>query len=141
MRSLLIITIGVFLLIGLSSFQSSVENSKKNWEHLGTRNINWNLEKDVIEVGHNRVGFTSLKIKVTGGAVNMNRMMVTYGNGKTENIPLKFNFTKGAESRIIDLKGDKRQIKKISFWYDTKNRSKQKAKVHVFGKKGATHLR
>ena len=135
MRNILGILMASFLLIGMSSFQPYKITPKKKWVHLGSRKVNWGIEKDVIEVGSNEGGFTKLKIKVTGGAVNMRKMMVTYGNGNKDNIPLKFNFKKGAESRIIDLKGGSRKIKKITFWYDTKNHSKRKATVHVAGKK------
>ncbi len=135
MRNILSIALATLLFIGLSSFETSKKIQPRDWVHLGSRKINWGVEKDVIVVGPNARGFTKLKIKVTGGAVNMRKMVVTYGNGDKDNIPLKFNFSKGAESRVIDLKGGKRQIKTISFWYDTKNGSKQKATVHVAGKK------
>ena len=135
MRSFFTIALSTIFFIGLSSFQLSENVQKSNWVHLGSKKVNWGLEKDVIEVGKTEGSFTKLKIKVRGGDVNMRKMMVTYGNGNTENIAVKFHFKKGAESRVIDLKGEKRKIKKITFWYDTKNSSKRKATVHVAGKK------
>ena len=135
MRNILIISLATAFLFGLSSFTTSETNQKGEWIHLGSKKVNWGIEKDVIEVGRHEGSFSKLKIKVRGGDVNMRKMMVTYGNGNTEHIPLKFHFKKGAESRVIDLKGEKRKIKKITFWYDTKNRSKKKATVHVAGKR------
>lgn len=135
MKNILSIALASLLFIGLSSFTTSKKIQPRDWVHLGSRKVNWGVEKDVIVVGPNARGFTKLKVKVTGGAVNMRKMLVTYGNGDKDNIPLKFNFKKGAESRVIDLKGGKRQIKTITFWYDTKNHSKGKATVHVAGKK------
>ena len=73
-------------------------------------------------------------IKVTGGAINMHRMLVQYGNGGKEEIPLKHTFAKGRNSRMIDLKGKLRLIKKVTFWYDSKNRQAQKATLHLLGK-------
>ena len=136
MRNILRITMVLFLFVGLSSFTTSNIDLKRDWIHLGSKKVNWGIEKDVIIVGANEGNFTKLKIKVTGGAVNMRKMLVTYGNGSTDNIPLKFHFKRGATSRVIDLKGNKRKIRKITFWYDTKNRSKRKATVHVAGKRG-----
>lgn len=135
MRNILIISLATAFLFGLSSFTTSETNQKGEWIHLGSKKVNWGIEKDVIEVGKHEGSFSKLKIKVRGGDVNMRKMMVTYGNGNTENIPLKFHFKKGAESRVIDLKGEKRKIKRITFWYDTKNRSKKKATVHLAGKR------
>lgn len=136
MKNILSIALSLSLLLVLTSFTSEPNPRQKGWEYLGKRVVNWGLDKDVIAVGPNAVGYTKLKIRVTGGAVNMRKMVVTYGNGDKDNIPLQFHFHKGEDSRVIDLKGGKRQIKNITFWYDTKNRSKTKAIVHVAGKKG-----
>ena len=38
------------------------------------------------------------------------------------------------DSRIIDLEGGKRIIKDITLWYDTKNRAKRRATVHLYGR-------
>lgn len=135
MRIILSFSIISIFLLGLLSFQPAEASQKGEWVHLGSKKVNWKVEKDVIEVGKNEGSYTKLKIKVRGGDVNMRKMMVTYGNGNTEIIPLKFHFKQGAESRIIDLKGDKRKLRKISFCYDTKNRSKKKATIHVAGKR------
>jgi hypothetical protein len=42
---------------------------------------------------------------------------------------------KGGESRVIDLKGEKRSIRTIEFWYDDKGFMNGKADVTVMGKK------
>ena len=135
MKNILSIALASFFLFGLSSLKTSEINHDGEWVHLGSKKVNWSIEKDVIKVGKHAGSFSKLKIKVLEGDVNMKKMMVTYENGKTENIPLKFYFKKGSESRIIDLKGKKRKIKEITFWYDTRNRSKKRATVHVAGKK------
>ncbi|EZH75555.1 hypothetical protein ATO12_01870 [Aquimarina atlantica] len=123
----------LFLLITLlitSSFTSTINN----WEHLGSRTVNYRLDKDVIKVTARKGGFKKLKVKVTGGSLNMHKMVIQYGNGKKDVIQLKHNFSRKSETRIIDLKGGKRIIRDITFFYDTKNLSRKKAKVHVFGK-------
>ena len=53
----------------------------------------------------------------------MHKLVVHYGNGETENIELRNNFSAGSESRVIDL----RVIQKIVFWYDTKNLARRNA--------------
>jgi hypothetical protein len=105
-----------------------------SWEHLGSRTVNYRLDKDVIKVTAREGGFKKLKIKVTGGSLNMHKMVIQYGNGKKDVIQLRHNFSRKSETRIIDLKGRKRIIRDITFFYDTKNLSRKKAKVHVFGK-------
>lgn len=107
----------------------------QNWQKLGSRTVNYGLDKDVIVVGAHDGAFTKLKVQVTGGALNMHRMKIEYMNGETQEVQLRHNFSKQSGTRIIDLKGNKRLIKKITFWYDTKNLARRKARVHVFGRR------
>lgn len=104
------------------------------WEKLGSRKVNFGIEKDTIAVGAHEGAFTKLKIQVTGGALNMKKMVVHFKNGEKQDLNLKHNFAKGSGSRVIDLPGNKRLIQKITFVYDTKNRSNRRATVHVFGR-------
>ena len=57
----------------------------------------------------------------------MHKLVVHYGNGETENIELRNNFSAGSESRVIDL----RVIQKIVFWYDTKNLARGNAECQM----------
>ena len=118
-----------------SSFTIVDTSAKITWKKLGTKKVSYNVDKDVLRVGITEGGFTKLKIHVTGGAVRMGKMVVEYGNGSKENIQLRHNFTKGSNSRMIDLKGGKRIIKNITFLYTTKNVSKKRATIHVLGGK------
>ncbi len=129
--------VGLFLLaatlsLGLSSYTTS-NHSNVGWEHLGSRKVNFGLEKDVIMVTAAEGRFSKLKLKVTGGSLNLHKMTVTYGNGSKDDITLKHSFNRGSTTRIIDLKGNRRVIKKVAFWYDTKNRSRKRARMHLFG--------
>ncbi|SHI40708.1 DUF2541 family protein [Aquimarina spongiae] len=128
-KSSVIATLLVILFVG-SSFTTKIVR----WEHLGSRTVNYRLDKDVIKVTAREGGFTKLKVKVTGGSLNMHKMVVQYGNGKKDIIPLRYNFSRKSATRLIDLEGGKRVIRDITFFYDTKNLSKKRAKVHVFGR-------
>lgn len=131
------LVLGVVCFLVLSSFSSTKEVAKlpsDRWELLGTRKVDYKLDRDVIHVGVRDGRFKKLKIKVSGGALNMHKMIVHYGNGAVDNIPLKHNFSRRGGSRVIDLEGNKRVIKKVVFIYDSKNYSRRKARVHLFGK-------
>ena len=123
------------MIFTLSSFTpNATQIAKHHWKKLGSKKVDFKLDRDVIYVGAKEGRFGKLKLAVTGGNLNMHKMKVEYMNGHIEKIALKHNFSKKSTSRIIDIDGRKRIIKKITFWYDTKNRSKKKAKVTVFGK-------
>lgn len=122
----------IAIMISLSSFTVTPPNMK--WEKLGSRTVDYRLDKDIIHVGLKDGRFSKLKIAVEGGDINMHSMKVEYMNGQVEKINIKHNFSKRSASRTIDLLGRKRVIKNISFWYDTKSKSRRKAKVSIFGK-------
>jgi hypothetical protein len=104
----------------------------KDWTVLGSKKVNWKLDADVLLVGPYEGVFNKLKIKVTGGTVHMIRMVVTYGNGAKDEIPLRHVFKRGSTSRIIDLRLGNRIIKSITFVYDRNNITKR-ARVWVYG--------
>ncbi|WP_271781958.1 DUF2541 family protein [Aquimarina algiphila] len=120
----------LFILLITSSFSSNIAN----WEYLGSKIVNYKLDKDIIKVTAKEGAFKKLKIKITGGSINMHRMVVQYGNGEKDVIQLRYNFSRRSATRVIDLKGNKRIIRDITFFYDTKNSSRKKAKIHVFGR-------
>lgn len=133
MRTTFYLTLTFFLLFTPATFAQKARaiNAVQNgWEVLGNKRVSKRVERDVLKVGRNEGGFTKLKIRVTGGTVYMGSMVVTYGNGQKDIVSLKHTFRAGAESRVIDLNGGTRMIKKITFVYDRKNNSRG-AKVWV----------
>jgi len=133
-HSIVTIIMSSIICVGLLSFVNIKEMQQGTWERLGSRKVNYGLDHDIIPVGLFKGTFTKLKIKVMGGSLNMHRMVVTYGNGAKDQIPLKHTFIRGAESRVIDLKGNKRIIKSITLWYDSKGFSRRRATFHIFGR-------
>jgi hypothetical protein len=116
------------------AFTAPEVSAPGRWEKLGSRKVNYRLDRDVIHLGVAERTFTRLKIQITGGSVHMHRMIVEYRNGQKETIPLKHHFRRGTDSRVIDLEGRRRIIKDITFWYDSANLSPTRATIHVFGK-------
>ena len=126
-------SLGLFAVIILLN-SSGLYAQQSKWEKLGSRKVNFTIDKDVIQLGAKEGAFSKLMIKVTGGAINMHRMIIHYGNGGKEEIPLKHSFSKGKNSRMIDIKGRVRLIKNVTFWYDSKNIQGKKATLHLLGK-------
>ncbi|CAL2079368.1 hypothetical protein [Tenacibaculum sp. 190524A02b] len=137
MRTLMIYVLVLGCIVNINAFTQpqKVETKRpKSWTLIGSRQINWVPEIDVIHVGKTKGKFSKLKIKVTGGAIHMTKMVVTYGNGRKDLIPLKYMFRKGSESRVIDLKGGRRVVKNIAFVYDRKHKVR-KARIWVAGRR------
>jgi hypothetical protein len=107
--------------------------SAQRFDKLGERKVSFKNDKDVIS-GRWDGWYKALKIKVRGGSLNMEKMVVHFRNGETEEIPLKNNFTDGSESRAIDLPGARRLIEKVVFWYEATSSDGNKPTVELWGR-------
>lgn len=104
------------------------------WELLGARKIDYKLDRDEILVTRAEGLFTGLQLRIKRSPINMHKLAVHYGNGEVEEIELRENFRAGGKSRIIDLPGNKRIIRKVVLWYDTKNLAAGKGVVELWGR-------
>lgn len=62
-------------------------------------------------------------------------MNIYFENADKFDVAIKNKIPKGGESRVIDLPGGSRSIKKIEFWYETKSFLKSRGRVAVWGKR------
>ncbi len=106
-----------------------------SWRVLGTTQASHSADHDRIDVVGPYDYFRKLKFKVTNSPLNLQKMVVRYEDGAPENIELRQDIPKGGESRVIDLKGGKRKLKSVEFWYDTKGILNGKATLTLFGMK------
>ncbi len=113
---------------------TSVAETSRPWELLGVKKVNYGLDRDEIDVTAQEGFFTGLKLKVKRSPINMHKLAVHFGNGEVQEIELRENFRAGGESRILDLPGNKRVIRKVVIWYDTKNLARGKGVVEVWGR-------
>jgi len=103
------------------------------WELLGSRTVSFVADRDVIEVGVREGTFDAIRIEVEGGSLEMFNIRLTFGNGDTWSPNTRVLFRQGSWSRLIDLPGSARVIRKIEFWYRSRLPRGQ-ATVRVFGR-------
>ena len=126
-------------IISLSSLKAQkvavVTNNKPGWHKIGETTADFRTDRDVIKVwGDDR--FRSLKIIATDAPVHIEDMTVVYQGGSPEDIPLRYDFAKGGESRNINLKGYERRIKEVDFVYrSVPNYKIDKAHIEIWGLK------
>jgi hypothetical protein len=106
-----------------------------SWRVIGTTVANFAADHDGIAVAGPFDDFRKIKFKVTDAPLDLMRMQITYDGGTTQKIETRHSIPQGGESRVIDLPGAKRSIRRIDFWYDTKGILRGKAKVTIVGMK------
>ncbi|MEG0948167.1 MAG: hypothetical protein RR212_07725 [Bacteroidales bacterium] len=93
------------------------------WEKLGEKSVSLHTERDVIRSAHKGF-FSHIKIHVKGNPVDFKKVYVKFLDGSTQEIHLRKIIPAGGESREINLRGNKRIIKEIVFYYKAKPRKK-----------------
>jgi hypothetical protein len=112
-----------------------VTNDKPGWHKIGETHVDFKTDKDVVKlIGADK--FKALQIKAVDAPVHIEDMQVVYENGEPEDIPVRYDFKQGTESRAIDLKGYERKIKEINFVYRTvPNWKGDRAHIEIYGLK------
>ncbi len=114
----------------------SIPATAAQWEKLGQRSVKRGVDKDVMHVTIANGGFRQLKIAVKKSPVNIKKIIVEYANGKRDELKLRSVISAGSESRLMDLRGGKRVIRKVTFYYETIERRRGKAIVTAWGRRG-----
>lgn len=110
-------------------------SDKAGWHKIGERKVDFARDRDeIMIVGADR--FAAIKFKVTEAPIDLQELEVYYESGVKQDIPVRTPILSGNESRVIDLNGGERNLKKIVFVYKTlPNQKEQKAHVEVWGLK------
>ena len=126
---LLVLAMGI---LSITSF--STERPPAKWQKLGMRTVDMKADHDVIMVTAHEGFFTKLKFKVLKAPLFVKNVRVIFGNGTDKNIVFNKRFAQGTETRVIDLPGNKRIIKKIKLNYKTPPAGHGKAIVVAWGR-------
>lgn len=103
------------------------------WEHLGTKEIEGRADHDKINC-HGNETYRALQFRVTGAAVQFDRIVVEYGNHKTRAYPFRMLVRANGASPVLDLVGGDRDITNVEFWYEKASWGK-KPEVRLYGRR------
>ena len=89
----------------------------KRWVMLGSAHVDGSVDHDNIRVGSRDGRFRSIQLRVNGGAVEFQRVVVHFGNGTQEELVIRDRIRSGGKTRAIDLPGERRIIESVELWY------------------------
>jgi len=107
----------------------------QTWTELGSAKVNGHADHDEIWVTSSRGDFRAVKLFVRNEGIDFDRMVVHFGNGSQEMMNIKNFIPAGGETRVMDLQGGDRVIKKVDFFYKSNAMTNTKAKVVLYGKR------
>jgi hypothetical protein len=108
---------------------------KAGWTLLGQQQADRTRDTDRFVVGNAKGSFREIEVTVEGAPLNMESMVVTFGNGEQFKPGLRHSFNANSQSRAIDLPGEKRSIQHIDLAYRSDGTAKQdKATVKIYAR-------
>lgn len=114
------------------AFCTSLYAQRGRWTYLGDSHVDGSVDHDSIKVGRSDGSFRAIRLRVSGGAINFERVIVRFGNGTQEEIPIRSRIPNGGQTRAIDLPGERRMIQSVDLWY-SKDHWSRRPKVTLYG--------
>lgn len=106
-----------------------------DWTMLGERVVNDRAERDSITVGADEGRFTALKLRALRRPVHILDVKVHFGDGRVQDVAVRRIIRAGGESRVIDLSGGARVIRRVEFTYEAESRGRgRRATLQLFGR-------
>jgi hypothetical protein len=112
----------------------AVKAYAEDWIYLGESHVDGDHDHDKIHVGKHDGRFRAIQLRVSGGAIEFDRVVVHYGNGTSEVLSIRSVIPDAGRTRAIDLAGDRREIDNVELWY-SKAHWEHKPQVTLFGLK------
>ncbi len=139
MRKTHILALG-FLVLGLLVFSACAGRpaaallDTAGWEKLGERAVRFAVDQDAIQVTSSEGRFKRLMVIVRDSALEMFDIKVVFGNGNDWSADTRLVFDQNSRSRVIDLPGGDRVIRRVSFRYKSLGVVSGRATVELWGK-------
>jgi hypothetical protein len=102
------------------------------WAYLGNAHVDGQNDHDNIHVGMHDGKFRAIQLRVSGGAIDFQRVVVHFGNGSQEELIFRERIPSGGRTRPLDLPGDRRVIESVELWY-SKESWHRRPKVDLYG--------
>ena len=135
--AIVIIAISSVCIMSFSNYTTSkdvfISIQAHAWQKIGQRMVNIKADHDEIMVTASEGRFTKLKFKVLRAPIHVKNVKVVFGNGESKNVNINARIAAETESKVIDLPGNKRIIRKIVMNYKSIP-GKGRAVVVVLGK-------
>lgn len=101
------------------------------WDEIATREVTDRYDVDVVNLPGNRT-FARVKVCVYGNPVHFYDFDIFFRNGGHQDVSVRSRINAGECTRVIDLKGGRRNIDRIKFKYEETSWFVGRATVRIF---------
>lgn len=92
-------------------------DERAGWEKLGERVVDGRMDRDVIEVGAREGRFSRIMFYADESSLELFDVNIVFGDGETFSPSVRHVFAENSRSRVIDLPGNRRVIRRIELRY------------------------
>lgn len=131
------------LALAISYDTSNAQGYERRWHHdkgrwklLGSQQVGFGVDKDIIRVGGGEGSFKELVLVVHKNDIYLHKMTVVFGNGERQEMRIEDTLRDGERTRGLDLQGRARVIRHIELIYKSRPSFKGQAIVEVYGEQG-----
>lgn len=107
----------------------------QSWTLLGSAKVHGRIDHDEIVVTSLQGDFSAIKLFVENEGIHFERIVVHFGNGGQEQMIIRDFIPAGGETRVLDLPGRDRIIRRVVFYYKSDPLTKRKGKVILYGRR------
>jgi hypothetical protein len=108
-------------LAAVTAAAAAAPTSAFAWEQIGYQQADMKRDFDTVSVrGSER--HKAIRICVEREALRMRDLKVNFANGGTQDVQVRQRFAPGSCTRVIDLKGQRRNITSVAMYYDKARR-------------------
>ena len=129
----------IFVIISLVCFQfpaltQDKISSAKAWQLMATSEVDYILDFVSFELDSTSNPYTSIKLKVKEGELNIYKCTVYFIDGFHLETELSKYLENGNDGKIINLPGNQKAINRIQIKFDPKEKIEDKSVVEIWGK-------
>ena len=125
----------LILVFGLALATTHAAGKLGDWKHLGQKEANLKVDRDEIAVGAGEGFFKAIKLEVRKAGVEFISLRVVYATGADQQIEVRKKIQAGGETRVMDLDGRNRSLRKVVFIYRTDKKALKRASVVLYGRR------
>jgi hypothetical protein len=92
-------------------------DARSGWDKLGERRVDGTVDYDVIEVGAKEGKYRKVMLIIEQSSLELYSVKFTFGDGTDYSPSVSYTFGPNESTRVIDLPGGDRVIRKVEFKY------------------------
>ena len=99
------------------AFATSLFGRGQFWDFLGYTQVDAGHDHGRIQIVRRDRLFRTIQLRVSGEAMFLDRVVMHFGNGTSQELIVSERISPGGKDYVIDLPGERRALESVELWY------------------------